>query len=44
MENRTIAHRLNLAVNVLITVLLFVLINRATSIMVAELSQAHAEF
>jgi hypothetical protein len=44
MENRTIAHRLNLAVNVLITVLLFVLINKATSIMVAELSQAHAEF
>ena len=44
MENRTIAHRLNLTVNVLITVLLFVLINKATSIMVAELSQAHAEF
>jgi len=44
MENRTIAHRLNLTVNELITVLLFVLINKATSIMVAELSQAHAEF
>jgi hypothetical protein len=44
MENRTIAHRLNLAVNVLVTVLLFVLIYKATSIMVAELSQAHAEF
>jgi hypothetical protein len=44
MENRTTAHRLNLTVNVIITVLLFVLVNKATSIMVAELSQAHAEF
>ena len=34
----------NLTVNVIITVLLFVLVNKATSIMVAELSQAHAEF
>jgi hypothetical protein len=29
---------------VLITILLFELINKATSLMVAELSHAHAEF
>ena len=42
LENKTLAHRLNLALNVLFTVVLFVLINRATGIVVAELSRAHA--
>jgi hypothetical protein len=36
------AHRLNVAANVLIGILLFMLINKATSIMVAEFSQAHS--
>jgi ABC-type polysaccharide/polyol phosphate export permease len=35
-------HRLNVAANVLIGILLFMLINKATSIMVAEFSQAHS--
>jgi hypothetical protein len=42
MESRTTAHRLNVAANVLIGILLFMLINKATSIMVAEFSQAHS--
>jgi hypothetical protein len=42
VESRTTAHRLNVAANVLIGILLFMLINKATSIMVAEISQAHS--
>ena len=42
LGNKTLAHLLNLALNVLFTVMLFVLINRATGIVVAELSRAHA--
>jgi hypothetical protein len=34
LENKTLAHRLNLAFKVLITVAIFVLINRATGIVV----------
>ena len=37
LGNKTLAHRLNLVLNVLFTVVLFVSINRAT-----ELSRAHA--
>jgi hypothetical protein len=42
LENKVVAHRLNLAVNILITMLLFFLVNRATSIVVIEISRAHA--
>jgi hypothetical protein len=42
LENKTVAHRLNLAVNLFITGLLFFLVNKATSIVVIELSRAHA--
>jgi hypothetical protein len=42
LENKTLAHRLNIALNVLIAVVIFVLINRATGIVVAELSRAYA--
>jgi hypothetical protein len=42
LENKALAHRLNLAVNIVITMLLFFLVNRATSIVVIELSRAHA--
>jgi hypothetical protein len=42
LENKTVAHRLNLAVNLSITALLFFLVNKATSIVVIELSRAHA--
>jgi hypothetical protein len=42
LENKAVAHRLNLAVNLLITGLLFFLVNKATSIVVIELSRAHA--
>ena len=41
-ESRTTAHRVNVAANVLIGILLFMLINKATSIMVAEFSRAHS--
>ena len=43
LQDRRLAHRLNLAVNVLVSVVLFVLVNKATSIVVGELSQAHAK-
>lgn len=42
LENKTVAHRLNLSVNLFITALLFFLVNKATSIVVIELSRAHA--
>jgi hypothetical protein len=42
LQNKRLAHGLNLAVNVIITVLVFVVINRATSVVVSELSKAHA--
>jgi hypothetical protein len=42
LENKTVAHRLNLAVNLFITGLLFLLVNKVTSIVVVELSRAHA--
>jgi hypothetical protein len=42
LENKRTAHRLNLALNVLITIALFILINKATGIVVGELSAAHA--
>lgn len=42
LENRKLAHWLNLAVNAVITVVLFVIVNRATTMVVAELSRAHA--
>lgn len=42
LENRKLAHWLNLAVNAVITVVLFVIVNRATTMVVTELSKAHA--
>lgn len=42
LDDKRTAHRLNLTLNVLITIALFILINKATGIVVAELSQAHA--
>lgn len=40
LENRRLAHWLNVAVNVAIAILLFVVINRGASIIVAEISRA----
>jgi hypothetical protein len=42
LENRKLAHWLNLAVNAVITVALFLIVNRATTMVVTELSKAHA--
>lgn len=42
LENKQLAHRLNLGVNILIAVALFVFVNQATSMVVDELSRAHA--
>jgi hypothetical protein len=42
LRNKRLAHGLNLAVNVVITVVIFVVINWATSVVVSELSKAHA--
>ncbi len=42
LENRKLAHWLNLAVNAVITIVLFVIVNRATTMVVTELSKAHA--
>jgi hypothetical protein len=42
LQNRRLAHWLNLAVNAVVTVVLFVVVNQATSTVVAELSKAHA--
>jgi hypothetical protein len=42
LENKRLAHALNLAVNVIITVVIFAVINWATAVVVGELSKAHA--
>jgi len=42
LENKRLAHALNLAVNVLFTVVIFAVINWATAVVVGELSKAHA--
>jgi len=42
LENKTLAHRLNLAVNLAITAIVFFVVNWATSVVVIELSNAHA--
>jgi len=41
LNDKRTAHWLNLSLNVLITIALFFLINKATGIIVVELSQAH---
>jgi hypothetical protein len=40
MENRRLAHWLNMAVNIAIAILLFVVIHHGASIIVAEISHA----
>ena len=40
LENKRLAHWLNIAVNFALAVLLFVVINRGASIIVAEISHA----
>lgn len=42
LRNKRLAHGLNLAVNAIITVAIFAVINWATSLVVGELSKAHA--
>ena len=42
LEDRKLAHWLNLAVNAVITIVLFFFVNQATTMVVAELSKAHA--
>jgi len=42
LQNKRLAHVLNLAVNAIITVTIFAIINWATSVVVGELSKAHA--
>lgn len=42
LENKRLAHCLNLAFNALVTTILFVVINMATSRVVLDLSTAHA--
>jgi hypothetical protein len=42
LRNKRLAHGLNLAVNAIITVATFAVINWATSLVVGELSKAHA--
>jgi len=42
LQNKRLAHGLNLAVNAIITVAIFAIINWATSVVVGELSKAHA--
>ena len=40
LENRRLAHWLNMAVNIALAILLFAMINRGASIIVAEISRA----
>jgi hypothetical protein len=40
LQNRRLAHGLNLAVNAIITVVIFAVINWATAVVVSELSKA----
>jgi hypothetical protein len=42
LENKRLAHALNLAVNVVITIVIFAVINWATAVVVGDLSKAHA--
>jgi hypothetical protein len=42
LEDKRVAHALNLGLNVVITIVLLVLINEATATVVDELSRAHA--
>jgi hypothetical protein len=42
LQNKRLAHGLNLSVNAIIAVVIFVVINWATAIVVSELSKAHA--
>ena len=40
LENKRLAHWLNMAVNIALAILLFAMINRGASIIVAEISRA----